>query len=149
MNLPSADQVKSITRTITVSISSIGATAAAFHLIGAEDPQKLIDAMNAIGNGIASIMVAIGAISTAAMGIWGVIEQSPLRKLFSSTKTIAADPAKVVELQQATIADKAPLALLTDKLPEVATVGTTRSEGGLALAAAVPSNTVNPVQKAA
>lgn len=149
MNFPTGDQIKSATRSVSISISSMLGGAAVFGLVGAGDPQKVVDAINSIGEGIVSITTGVSALVTIGMGVWGVVTASPLRKLFSSTKTIAADPSAVRELQQAAIADKAPLALLTDKLPEVAAVDTTRSAGGMALAAAVPSQTVQPVQKAA
>jgi hypothetical protein len=142
MNFPTADQIKSATRSVSISVSSMVAGAAMFGLAGAGDPQKVIEAINAIGEGLASIATGVGALITIGMGIWGFISSNPLRQLFSSTKAIAADPVKIEELQTSTIADKAPLALLTDKLPEVANVATARTEAGRELAAAVPSQTV-------
>lgn len=147
MNLPTADQIKSATRSVSISVSSMVAGAAMFGLAGSGDPQKVVDAINSIGEGLASITTGVGALITIGMGIWGFISSNPLSQLFRSTKTIAADPVKIEELKVSTIADKAPLALLTDKLPEVASVATVRTDAGRELAAAVPSPTVQ--QKAA
>jgi hypothetical protein len=145
MNFPTGDQIKSTTRSVTISLSSMLAGAAMLHLIGSDDPQKIVDAVNSIGNGVASIVTGVGALVTLGMGAWGVVTASPLRKLFSSTKTIAASAELTAQVNAAPLAEKLPLVIVTDKLPEVAGVGTTRDEAGKALAAAVPSNTVQPV----
>ena len=94
---------------------------------------------------VGKIMAGMGTLIALGSGIYATIASGPFASLFRSSKTIAADPSMMAQLQSTPIAQQAPLVAVTDRLPDVAGVGTTQTEAGKALAIAVPSTTVQPV----
>lgn len=139
------DQVKAGGRHVLTSAASIIGTLAAVKIISGGDAASLQASLDHISHGVAEIAAGVTTIVTITSGVYAAISASPLWQLLRGSKAVAADPAKVEQLKKASIADKAPLAILTDKLPEVAGVGTTDTVAGKALANAVPSNTVQPI----
>ena len=88
-------------------------------------------------------LVGIGITAYAA------VKSGPLASLFRALNTISNDPAKLNKLEAATPDQKASLIAVTDKLPEVATVTTTNTAAGKALANSVVSPTVTAAVKTA
>lgn len=146
MNAPTQDQVLAAGRHV-VSYAMGGISMfAALHLVTGGDAQSATNALNTIGHGFSEIVAGVATLATIASGTYAALAASPLAQLFRSTKAIAADPAKQAQLQSATIDQKAAIVSITDKLPEVAGVGTSATPAGKALADAVPSNTVQTVK---
>lgn len=128
-----------------VGAGAVVATLGTVHLLSANDATSLTAAFAQLGDSLTKALVAIVTIAGIASTTWTTLSNGPLGMLFKSTKTIAASPALTAQVQQASIADKAPVVAVTDKMPEVAGVGTTSNAAGKALATAVPSTTVQPV----
>lgn len=145
MNLPTQHQ-------LVVAGSAVGVFASGsitmFGFIQLLNPAQVSDATQAvsmIGDGLAKIMTGAGTLAGLAIMVYNTIASGPFANLFRASKTIAADPAMIAQLQSTPLAQQAPLVAVTDKLPDVAGVGTTQTEAGKALAAAVSSTTVQPV----
>jgi hypothetical protein len=146
MNAPTQDQVLAAGRHV-VSYAMGGVSMfAALHLITGGDAQSAANALNTIGHGFSEIVAGVATLATVATGAYAAFSANPLVQLLRGSKAVAADPAKQIQLQTATVDQKAALVSVTDKLPEVAGVGTTSTDAGKALADAVPSNTVQPVK---
>jgi|GEM_PF-4057400 len=145
MNLPTQHQVAVASSALAVSATSVIATLGFVHLLNPADAANATAAVSQIGDGLAKILAGSGTLITIGTGVFMTIKSSPLASLFRASKTIAADPGLTEQVKAATLADKAPLVILTDKLPEVARIPTTNDEAGRALAKAVPSDTVQPV----
>ena len=145
MNLPTQHQIAVVgTHVATGAAAAIAALGFA-HVISPADVSNAGQAVSQISDGLGKIMAGLGTLFGIASGVYAFITSGPLASLFRATKTIAADPALTAQVNAAPIAEKASLVLVTDKLPEVAGVGTTRTEAGKALADAVPSITVQSV----
>jgi hypothetical protein len=145
MNLPTQHQIAVVgTHAASIAAGAIAALGFA-HVISPSDVADAGQAVSQIGDGLGKVMAGLGTLFGIASGVYAFITSGPLASLFRATKTIAADPALTAQVNAAPIAEKASLVLVTDKLPEVAGVGTTRTEAGKALADAVPSITVQSV----
>ena len=145
MNLPTSHQIAVVgTHVATGAAAAIAALGFA-HVISPADVTHAGEAVSQISDGLGKIMAGLGTLMGIATGIYAFITSGPLASLFRATKTIAADPVLTAQVNAAPIAEKASLVLVTDKLPEVAGVGTTRTDAGKALADAVPSITVQSV----
>lgn len=92
--------------------------------------------------GAVSGLVAIGA------GAYAVVKSGPFASFFRSAGEIASDPKKLAQVKSFTLDQQAPVVTVTEKMPDVAIVGTTDTQAGKALATAVPSNNVQVVNKA-
>jgi hypothetical protein len=149
MNLPTAHQIAVVgTHAASIAAGAIAALGFA-HVISPSDVADAGQAVSQIGDGLGKVMAGLGTLFGIASTIYAFIMSNPLMSLFRATKTIAADPTLTAQVNAAPIEQKASLVLVTDKLPEVAGVGTTRTDAGRELAAAVPSNTVQPVSNLA
>ena len=145
MNLPTTHQVAVAGTHVATAAAATIATLGFVHFLS---PSQVTDATQAIGlitDGVGKIMAGMGTLIALGSGIYATIISGPFASLFRSSKTIAADPAMMAQLQSTPIAQQAPLVAVTDRLPDVAGVGTTQTEAGKALAIAVPSATVQPV----
>lgn len=144
MNLPTQHQMAVAGTAVATSAASVIATLGFVHLLNPADAANATAAISQIGDGVAKIAAGAGTLITIGTGVYATVRSSPLISLFRASKDIAASPALTEQVKASAIVDKAPLVLLTDKLPEVARVPTTNDDAGRALAAAVPSNTVQP-----
>lgn len=142
MNVPTQHQIAVAGTVAAASAASVIATLGFVHLLNPADAANATAAISQIGEGVAKIMAGSGTLITIGTGIYMTVKSSPLASLFRATKTIAADPVLTAQMAAAPLAEKASLVAVTDKLPEVAGVGTTRTDAGRALANAVPSDTV-------
>jgi hypothetical protein len=144
MNLPTQHQIAVAGTHIATSAATVVATLGVVHVL---NPAGVGDATQAIGqitDGFAKIMTGAGTLIALGSGVYATIMSSPFASLFRASAEIAADPAKMSQLQGTPTAQQAPLVAVTDRLPDVAGVGTTRTAAGQALAQAVPSQTVQP-----
>jgi hypothetical protein len=145
VNLPTTHQLAVVgAHAASITAGAIAALGFA-HVISPADVSNATQAISTIGDGLGKVMAGIGTLMGIATGIYSFINSGPLASLFRATKAIAASPALTEQVKEAPLADKAPLVILTDNLPEVAGVGTTRTDAGKALADAVPSITVQSV----
>ncbi len=142
MNVPTQDQVLAGGRHVVSYVAGGVTMFAALHIITAGDSQSAVAALNKIGSGFAEIVAGLATLSSVVAGAYAAISANPIFQLLRGSKSVAADPARVAQLQASSVADKAPMVALTDKLPEVAGVATTPTKAGNALADAVPSQTV-------
>ena len=145
MNLPTSHQVAVAGTHIATAAAATIATLGFIHIFS---PQQVTDATQAIGqisDGIGKIMAGMGTLIALASGLYATITSGPFASLFRSAQTIAADPAKLAQLQATPFAQQAPLVTVTDKLPDVAGVGTTSTPSGKALSMSIPSTTVQSV----
>jgi len=152
VNLPSQHQI-AVVGTHAASIAAGGIAALGFaHVISPSDVTNAGQAIHQISDGLGQVMAGLGTLFGIGTAAYAFVTSGPLASLFRSTKAIVADPSLTAQLQAAPIADKAPLVAATDKLPEVAGVGTTVTPAGKALADAIPSATVQvaipPISKA-
>jgi len=145
MNLPTQHQIAVAGSAIAISATSVISTLGFVHLLNPADADNATAAISQIGDGFAKMMAGAGTLITIGTSVYMTVKSSPLASLFRASKTIAADPRLTEQVKVASLANKAPLVVLTDKLPEVASVSTTRTEAGSALANAVPSSTVQTV----
>jgi hypothetical protein len=145
MNLPTQHQIAVAGTVAASSAASVIATLGFVHLLNPADAANATAAISQIGDGAAKIMAGAGTLITIAGTLVATIRSSPLVSLFRASKDIAANPALTEQVKASPLADKAPLVILTDKLPEVAGLPTVRTPAGDALAAAVPSATVQPI----
>lgn len=146
MPLPTQHQFAVAGTHLAAAAGAVIATLGFSHIA---TPDQVADATTAIGqisDGVALIMKGGGTLFGVGVGIYAFIKSGPFASLFRAAASIAADPAKVAQLKTLTVAEQAPLVAVTDKLPDVAGVGTTRTEAGQALAQAVPSPTVQAAQ---
>lgn len=145
MNLPTQHQVV-VAGAAAAAFASGGV--AMFGYVHIIDPAQVNDATQAIsqiGEGLGKIITGVGTLAGIGIAAFNVIKSSPFASLFRASAAIAADPVKLDQLKTLTVAQQAPLVAVTDKLPDVAGIGTTSTEAGQALAQAVPSVTVQPV----
>lgn len=148
MNLPTGHQVMVAGAHVATAGAAVVATLGVVHVLNPAQMTDATQAISMIGDGLAKIMTGAGTLIALASGIYATISSGPFASLFRASKDIASDPAKLAQLQSTPVAQQAPLVIVTDRLPDVAGVGTTRTEAGQALAQAVPSPTVQTVQKA-
>lgn len=149
MNLPTQHQV-----VVAVAAGGVFASGAVamFGYVHIIDPAQVNDATQAIsqiGDGLGKVMTGVGTLAGIGIAAYNTIKSGPFASLFRASAAIAADPAKMEQLKTLTVEQQAPLVAVTDKLPDVAGVGTTRTEAGQALAQAIPSSTVQVTGKAA
>jgi hypothetical protein len=147
MNLPTKHQI--VVAGAAAATFASGAIAM-FGYVHIVDPAQVVDAtqaINQIGEGLGKVMAGVGTLAGIAIAAYNTILSSPFASLFRASAAIAADPAKMDQLKTLTVAQQAPLVAVTDKLPDVAGVGTTSTMAGQELAQAVPSNTVQPAGK--
>lgn len=142
----SGDQIKQASTHVFTAAASIVGTLAAVKVISGGDATSLQHSLDQIGHGVAEIVAGITALIVAASGAYATFMASPLVALFRSAAAVASDPAKLAQLHATPIEQQVSIVTVADKLPDVAGVGTTRTDAGKALALAVPSNTVQPVQ---
>ncbi len=142
MNLPSQHQVAIAGTAVATSAASVIATLGFVHLLNPADAANATAAISQISDGVAKIAAGAGTLITIGTGVYVTISSNPIWSFLRSSKTIAASPELTEKIKASSIEDKAPLVVLTDKLPEVARVGTTNNDAGRAMAKAVPSNTV-------
>lgn len=145
MNLPTSHQVAVVgTHVATGAAAAIAALGFA-HVISPADVSNAGQAISQIGDGLAKVMAGLGTLFGIATATYAFITSGPLASLFRATKAIVASPELTAQVAAAPLADKAPLVLVTDKLPEVAGIGTTQTQAGKELAMSVPSPTVQTV----
>ncbi len=144
MNLPTQHQLIVAGTAVATSAASVVATLGFVHLLSPADAANATAAISQIGDGLAKIMAGAGTLATIVAALIATIRSSPFASLFRAATDIASDPAKMDQLKGTPLAQQAPLVAVTDKLPDVANVGTARTDAGFALARAVPSVTVQP-----
>lgn len=148
MNLPTQHQIATVgTHAASIAAGAIAALGFA-HVISPADITNATQAVSQIGDGLGKIMAGLGTLFGIATATYAFFTSGPLASLFRATKSIAASPELTKQVAEAPLAQKVDLVTVTDKLPEVAGIGTTRTEAGQALAMSVPSSTVQTVQKA-
>ena len=145
MNLPTTHQIAVAGTHVATAAAAVIATLGFVHVLNPADVGNATAAIGQITDGIGKIMAGMGTLIALGSGVYATITSGPFASLFRASKTIAADPVMMAQLQSTPIAQQAPLVAVTDKLPDVAGVGTTQTEAGKALAIAVPSATVQPV----
>lgn len=149
MNLPTQHQVVVAGAHIATAIAAIIATLGFTHIFSSGQVADASNAVSQIGDGLNKIMTGLGTLVALGSGIYATIQSGPFASLFRAATAIASDPVKLAQIQQnnsgATLEQKASIVLVTDKMPEVAGVGTVQTVAGKALAEAVPSSTVQPV----
>lgn len=145
MNLPTQHQIAVVGTHVATAAAAVIAALGFTHIISAADVSNAGQAVSQISEGLGKMMAGIGTLVGIGSTVYAFVTSGPLASLFRSTKAIAASPELTTQLQAAPISDKAPLVTVTDKLPEVAGVGTTRTDAGKALADAVPSSTVQSI----
>ena len=145
MNLPTTHQIAVAGTHVATAAAAVIATLGFVHVLNPTDVGSASAAIGQISDGLAKIMTGMGTLIALGSGIYATIASGPFASLFRSSKTIAADPSMMAQLQSTPIAQQAPLVAVTDRLPDVAGVGTTQTEAGKALSLAVPSTTVQPV----
>lgn len=148
MPLPTQHQVVVAGAHIATAGAAVVATLGFVHVLNPAQVNDATQAISSIGDGLAKVMTGLGTLIALGSGIYATISSGPFASLFRASAAIAADPAKMDQLKTLTVAQQAPLVAVTDKLPDVAGVGTTRTDNGLELAQAVPSNSVQPAGKA-
>jgi hypothetical protein len=145
MNLPTQHQLVVAGAHVATSAATVVATLGMVHVLNPAGVSDATQAISQISDGFAKIMTGVGTLIALGSGVYATIMSSPFASLFRASADIAADPAKMAQLQGTPTAQQAPLVAVTDRLPDVAGVGTTRTTAGQALAQAVPSSTVQPV----
>lgn len=145
MPLPNQHQIAVVGTHVATASAAIIATLGFAHVLTPAQVNDAGQAISMIGDGLGKVMAGLGTLVGIGTGVYAFITSGPLASLFRATKAIAASPELTEQVKVATLADKAPLVLITDKLPEVAGVGTTRTQAGKELADAVPSMTVQTV----
>jgi hypothetical protein len=145
VNLPTSHQIAVVgTHVATGAAAAIAALGFA-HVISPADVSNAGQAVSQISDGLGKVMAGLGTLIGIGSGVYAFITPGPLASLFRATKAIAADPTLTAQVQAAPLVDKAPLVFVTDKLPEVAGIGTTKTQAGKELAMSVPSPTVQSV----
>jgi hypothetical protein len=142
MNLPTQHQIAVAGTAAATSAASVIATLGFVHLLNPADVSNATAAISQIGDGFAKIMAGSGTLIAIGAGLVATVRSSPFASLFRAANDIASDPDKMAQLKTTPLAQQAPLVAVTDKLPDVAGVGTTSTTAGVALAEAVPSFTV-------
>jgi len=149
MNMPTQHQIAVAgTHAIALGAGAVSALAFAGMLSSGAASDATSD-INRIAADLKDLYGAVAGLVGIGAGVYATIKSSPFVSLFRASADIASDPAKMAQLKNTPIAQQAPLVAVTDKLPDVAGVGTTHTMSGQALANAVPSPTVQPVQKVA
>lgn len=147
MNLPTQHQFAVAGMHVATAAAAVVATLGFTHILSEGQVADATQAISTIGDGLGKIMTGLGTLIALASGIYATIQSSPFASLFRSSKEIAADPVRLDQLRATPLAQQAPLVTVTDRLPDVAGVGTTGTAAGAALAQAVPSNTVQTSSK--
>lgn len=142
MPLPTQHQMVVAGAHIATAGAAVIATLGFVHVLNPAQVNDATQAISSIGDGLAKIMTGVGTLIALGSGIYATISSGPFASLFRASAAIAADPAKMDQLKTLTVAQQAPLVAVTDRLPDVAGVGTTHTTDGQALAQAVPSPTV-------
>lgn len=145
MNLPTTHQIAVVGSHVVTGAGAVIATLGFVHVLSPDDVTSAGHAVSQISGGIGEIMAGLGTLFGIATTVYAFFTSGPLASLFRATKTIAASDVLTEQVKQAPLDDKASLTIITDKLPEVAGVGTTNTPAGRALANSVPSSTVHPV----
>ena len=145
MNLPTQHQLVVAGTHIATSAATVVATLGMVHVLTPSGVSDAGQAISQISDGFAKIMTGAGTLIALGSGIYATIMSSPFASLFRASATIAADPVKMAQLRSTPTEQQAPLVAVTDRLPDVAGVGTTLTPAGQRLALAVPSTTVQPV----
>jgi len=149
MNLPTQHQIVVVSAHIGTAATTVIATMGIMHLITPAQVADAGQAISQIGDGLGKVMAGLGTLGAIAISIYTFFTSGPFASLFRASAAIASDPAKLAQLQQgtagATLDQKVALVTVTDRIPEVAGVGTTRTDDGKALAELVPSATVQSV----
>ena len=149
MNLPTTHQFAVAgTHAVALGAGAVSALAFAGFLSSGGAADATAD-INRIAADLKDLYGAVAGLVGIGAGVYATIKSSPFASLFRASADIAADPVKMNQLKDTPLAQQAPLVAVTDRLPDVAGVGTTRTDAGLALAQAVPSTTVQTVQKSA
>lgn len=130
---------------VATASAAIIATLGFAHVISPADVNNAGQAISQISDGLGKVMAGVGTLIGIGSGVYAFITSGPLASLFRSAKAIAASPDLTEQVKASALLDKASLVTVTDKLPEVAGVGTTITQAGKDLAQAVPSLTVQPV----
>jgi hypothetical protein len=142
ITLPSKHQWAVIGSHAVVGAGGIVAGVAFFGGLNPAQVQVATQDISRISSDVTDLIGAVSSLAALAMGAYTVLKAGPLASFFRSSAEVAADPAKIAQVQVATLDQKTPVVTITDKLPEVAGVATVNTRGGQALATAVPSSTV-------
>lgn len=127
------------------AVVGAGGAIGAVAFFGGLNQAQVAEATQDVSRIAADVKDLIGAVSSLAvlaMTAYSVIKSGPLASFFRAAADIASDPKMMAKAKEATIDQKAPVVVITDKMPEVAGVATMNTKSGQDLATAVPSNTV-------
>jgi len=131
-----------------VGASGIVAGVAFFGGLDPTQVQTATQDISRIAADVKDLVAAAISLGGLAMTAYSVLKASPLTSFFRSAVEIASDPKKLDQVKASTLNQQAPVVTVTEKMPDVAIVGTTDTKAGLALATAVPSSNVQVVNKA-
>lgn len=149
MNLPNSHQIAVFGTHAATAAAAAVAVLGFGHIASTDQVTSATTAIGQISDGVALIMKGGGTLVGVGVAIYATVRSGPLASLMRAVTAIAADPKTMQQVKDgttgATLPEKAALIAVTDKLPEVAGVGTTLTPEGRTLASMVPSNTVQPV----
>jgi len=145
MNLPTQHQLVVLgTHVAGIAAGAVSALAFAGVLSQAQVGDATSD-IKRIWADLQDLYGAAAGLVGLGLAAYGTVKSGPFASLFRAATEIASDPAKMAQLKTSTLNEQAPLVAVTDKLPDVANVGTMPTKEGVALATAVPSLTVQSV----
>lgn len=133
------------------AVVAAGGAIGAVAFFGGLDQAQVAEAtqdVSRIAADVKDLVGAVGSLAALAMTAYSVIKSGPFASFFRSAGEIASDPKKLALVKGFTLDQQAPVVTVTEKMPDVAIVGTTDTKAGQALATAVPSNNVQVVPKA-
>lgn len=137
------DQLKSAGRHVGSIAAGAVLGAASLKLISGGDASSLQASFDQIGHGLTEVFAGVAALAAAATTAYATISANPVVRLLRGLIEVKADPAKLEQVQKASLADKANLIAVTDSLKEVEGVPLTPTKEGNAIADLVPSKSVD------
>jgi hypothetical protein len=130
-----------------VGASGIVAGVAFFGGLDPTQVQTASEDISRIAADVKDLVAATISLGGIAMTAYSVIKSGPFASFFRAARDIASDPKMLDQVKAATLDQQAPVVTITEKMPDVAIVGTNDTKAGQALATAVPSNNVQVIAK--
>jgi hypothetical protein len=147
MNFPkislTVDQLKSAGRHVASVAAGAVIGAASLKLISGSDAASLQSSFDQISHGVTEVVTGVAALVAAAMTAYATISANPVVRLLRGLIEVKNDPAKMEQVRNSSLSDKANLIAVTDSLKEVEGVPLTPTKDGNAIADLVPSKSVD------
>jgi hypothetical protein len=121
LSLPTADQVKAVSRHMGTAVASILGTLAALKIISGTDVSSLQSSFDQISHGVAETVTGLTALSVAATTLYSALSANPLLQFLKGSKAVAADPS-LVQGTNVSDADQATVAKAAIQLPKVESI---------------------------